>query len=305
MRAERRGVVAVAMLLASACGPSVGTPEGPQSGDGDATTDVADASGEAEVDSDDGAATTATTAADETGGDIEECLLADPAACPDGCSFGYALQVIDDACGTNSVPACIPGGEKPGSPPTTYWALAPSGPLFLEYGGQCGAAAKPATWTECSGAPSEPAECACFCQQGYCRGDEERRALDECGLATPCPVLFVDGEHGAFEHDVEQCVLEGLRDHVPGVYEGTVNNGFSADTTRYYVFGSEVARLEMHTDDLIICPAVSDWGAAERCTLQPSDFFASCMMPASTEGECIHLTDEWVLDCTTEPPSCG
>jgi hypothetical protein len=301
-------LVLAIVALASGCGPSVGTADGSQSGDADATTsDDAtrgdDAEGGVEVGSDPSVDTT--SPAEDTGNDFDECLLADPSACPENCAAGYALQVIDDACGTSSVEACIPGGPKPGVPPTTYWALAPSGPMFLEYGGACGAGAQPATWTECSGAADEPTECACFCQQGYCRGDEDRRALDECGLATPCAPLYADSELGVFDHEIEQCVLQGLRDGVPGVYEVGFVSGFSSDTTRYYVFGSEVARIEMHIDDIIQCPLVSDWSVADRCTLQSTEFFATCMMPASTEGECIYLVDEWVLDCATEPPACG
>jgi hypothetical protein len=300
--------VLAVVVLASACGPSVGTLDGSGSGDADATTSDESMTGDAGDRTASGSdpSVDTTSPADDTGSDIDECLLADPSACPEDCAAGYALQVIDDECTTSSVEACIPGGPKPGVPPTTYWAIAPSGPVFLEYGGACGAGAQPSGWSECSGAAGDPQECACFCQQGYCRGDEDRRALDECGLATPCDVLFADSEFGAFDHDVERCVLEGLRDGVPGVYEIAFSSGgFSVDMTRYYVFGSEVARLSIHVDDIIECPLVSDWSAADRCTLQPSEFFASCMMPASTDDGCIDLADEWVLDCAIEPPACG
>jgi hypothetical protein len=305
---DSRPVASLALVvLASACGPSVGTVDGSQSGDADATTSDSDTIGDAddgtEVGSDPSVDTT--TPADDTGTDIDECLLADPSACPENCAAGHALQVLDDACTTTSVEACIPGGPKPGVPPTTYWAIAPSGPLFLEYGGSCGAGAQPTDWTECSGAAGEPKECACFCQQGYCRGDEDRRALDECGLETPCEVLFADEEFGTIDHEAEQCVLQGLRDRVPGIYEVSFTGGFSIDTTRYYVFGDEIARISVHLDDIIECPLVSDWSVADRCSLQPSEFFQTCMMPANPDEECIDLVAEWVLDCATEPPVCG
>ena len=293
----------VALASVIACGPQAGSGDG--SADGaqtDGGTSSATADDDAEVDG--GPTPGSTTAPADTGVLEDECAFADPAACPDGCARGFALQVIDDACETTSIEMCIPGGPKPGAPPTSYWTIGPSGPVFLEYGGVCGAGAQPETWTECSGAVDEPADCACFCQQGYCRGDEDRRALDGCGLPAPCPVLFVDEEVGAYDHAAEQCVLEGLRDRVPGVYEVTFASSFTVDTTRYYVFGDEIARIVLHSDDVIDCPETSDWSPADRCTLQPAEFFASCMQPTEPGDECVFVHDQWVLDCTAQPPAC-
>jgi hypothetical protein len=248
--------------------------------------------------------TTDSGSASDTGAPVDPCLAADPMACPDECELGTAWQVIDDACATNSVSACVPGGSKPEVPPTTYWAIGPTGPLFLEYGGACSANAEPGSWRECNGAPDEPADCACFCQQGYCRGDDDRRALDQCDLPASCDPVWVDPQFGAANHDAEQCVLEALRDHVPGVYEVTISNGFSGDTTRYYVFADEVVRIELHFEDVIACPAVSLWGPASRCTLATSDYFAGCLELQVPGDDCVLHPGAWVEACEAATPSC-
>lgn len=294
-------------LVACACGPTVGTGDGSQSGGGNSTT-AADATSDMSASAEVGTSpTTEATATASTTDNVDEaCVLADPAACPDGCAADYALEVIDDVCTTSSVLVCVAGGPKPGVPPTTWWTTAASGPVFAEYGGDsCSAAAQPGEgWQECSGSPDEPPDCACFCQQGYCLGDQDRRALDACGLESPCPVLYVDPRFGAVDHEAETCVLEGLRDRVAGIYEITLSGSFGSDTVRYYVFGEEVERITFASDDVILCPLVSDWSTAARCALQPSEFFASCLAPPGPETPCVATPEEWVLDCIDDAPAC-
>jgi hypothetical protein len=295
----------VLALLVLGCGPSVATDDGGGSGHGssdtgedDGRTDVASAS------LDDGTAASATSA-DDDGGEVDACLSAIPAACPDECGRAQVWQVIDDACGVTSIEACVPGGPKPGVPPTTYWAIAPAGPVFLEYGGSCSAAAQPAGWSECNGDPGEPADCACFCRQGHCRGDEDREALDGCALATPCSTVLVDAEFGVVDHLAEYCVLEALRDRVPGMYEVTVRDGLTIETTRYYVLGDEAERLTMSTDDVEVCPAVSDWSGSLRCSLAPVEYFDACIVAPVDGEECARTPGAWASGCTEQPPSCG
>src|SRR5262245_32035157 len=162
------------VVLATACGPSVASSDESQSGGQDSSGDDGrDATSS-------GVATSIDTSAGDTGIVDDTCALADPDACPEDCYRRDAWQVLDDACTTSSVAVCLPAGPKPGLPITTYWAIAPSGPVFAEYGTVCSVGAQPTAWRECMGAPDEPADCACFCQHGYCRGDEDRRALDAC-----------------------------------------------------------------------------------------------------------------------------
>lgn len=293
------------VLLSVACGPSVATSDGDaDDGLGDTTTSGAEASSGAE---DQGAGPTATTNPEpaDTGSVQDVCAFGDPAACPEGCYPGTAWQVLDDACSVNGVEVCLPSGPEPGLPLTTYWALAPSGPLFAEYGSECSVAAQPIEWRECSGAADEPADCACFCQAGYCRGDEDRRVLDACGFDSPCESLFVDPQFGASDHDAEFCVLEGLGVRTPGVYEIITQSSFSLRMTRFYVFDDgEVERIELESDDLLNCPRTSDWGASSRCTLASGAFFAQCTEPQPKGGDCVLALDTWVSDCIEQPPSC-
>ncbi len=297
---NRSTLVFVVVVLA--CGPTVGSGDGSESAGGTGVND--DGTGANE----DGGSGSAADGSASTGDAADDpCVLADPASCPDGCGRSDALEVIDAACGTNSVQLCIAGGPKPGVPTTTWWTIAPSGPVFVEYGlGQCSAASQPGDgWRECSGAADEPADCACFCQQGYCRGDEHRRVLEGCGLPTPCPSLYVDPQFGASDHEAEACVLESLRDRVDGVYEIAVVSSFGTDAVRYYVFGDAVLRIALASDDVLSCPTVSDWGPASRCTLAPDEFFASCLGPPMPEQACVAAPAQWVLDCIDATPACG
>lgn len=302
-----------AILVAAACGPTVATDDGTATATPQVTTGDTAGTGEPETGATvttDVATTDAPTtdAADTTDTDAidDACVSADPAACPEECYRGFAVQVIDDACGTTSVDMCLPGGPKPGVPLTTYWAQAPSGPVFAEYGGTCSVAARPDAWHECSGAADEPAECACFCQGGYCVGDEDLRALDECGLDWPCGSLLVDPQFGAADHGVQECVLEGLGVRTPGVYEIFTSNGFSSATTRFYVFGDDqVARIERMSDDVFSCPETSDWGSASSCTLASGEFFASCLEPQPKGEDCVLEIDAWVSECGGGGAVCG
>lgn len=284
-------------MLAIGCGPSPGTSHASAGAEGDGSTGPEGSDG--------GAAQDSSSADAETGTSPEACVLADPAACPDDCYLGSALRVLDDACTTESVEVCLPGGPKPGLPDTTFWALTADGPVFAEYGGNdCSAGAQPQAWAECSGAADEPEACACFCQQDYCPGDADRRALDQCGLPTPCDALFIDPRFGVASHDDERCVLEALRDRVPGNYEMILGSAASSERVRFYAFGEALSRIEQHADDFITCPKVSDWSRASRCTLAPASYFTGCLEGAAPGEDCVLDLDAWALDCVEQPPAC-
>ncbi len=295
-----RPLFSFVILATAACGPSVATD------DDDTTTDVsAETTGSPQGDTT-SVSISDTSAEADTGVVADACVAADPNACPEECYRGYAWQVIDDACGVNGVEMCLPGGPKPGVPVTTYWARTDAGPVFLEYGGQCSAAARPDVWHECTGAVDEPTECACFCMLGYCPGDEDRRALDECGLDWACDPLIVDPQFGAVDHEAEACVLEGLGARTPGIYEVFTSFGLSTEATRFYVFGGdEVARIELTSDDVLMCPQVSDWSSASTCTLASPDYFAACLAPQPEGPECLFELEAWVTDCVSDPATCG
>ncbi len=303
----------IAVLILAACGPSVGSGDGSaDGGHGEDTGADVEASGSAEevggasLATDTQGSATADTSAGESGEPADACLLADPDACPDACYRGTALAVIDDACTTNSVDVCLPGGPKPGVPLTTYWAQGSSGPVFAEYGGPCSVAAQPEGWRECMGAPDEPDECACFCQNGYCRGDEDRRVLEACGFASPCGQLVVDPQFGAADHAAEHCVLEALGVRTPGVYEIATSSSFSSEMTRFYLLGDdEVVRLQYAGSDVLTCPQVSSWGRAQRCTLASGAYFGGCVEPQPPGQDCVLDLGAWVTDCSAQPPSCG
>ncbi|HWB74274.1 MAG TPA: hypothetical protein VG755_04950 [Nannocystaceae bacterium] len=299
----------VAVMLVCGCGPSVDSGDGSQSGSGgsEATSDVT-ATGPGPASTEGSVATASDTAIDTSVGDTgivdDTCVHGDPSACPEGCYSGEAWRVVDVACTASRVAICLPGGPKPGVPLTTYWAIAASGPVFVEYGSSCSVAAQPETWRECSGAPDEPADCACFCQDGACLGDADRLALEACEAEVPCDSLPIIADAGAADHDAERCVLEHLRDRTPGLHELVVSNLFGASVIRLYVVGEQVWRITQFNDHVGSCPTVSGWGPAELCTLAPADFFATCLEPSAPGDECVLHLDAWLHDCVEQPPSC-
>ncbi len=300
----------IAVLVGGACVPSSEHGSGATNGDHaeESTADAADPGDAMEASAGDG---TPGGGADDTGagdtGELDDaCVLADPDACPVGCYRGEILRVEDDACTTTNVPACLPAGEMRGVPVTTFWTQTGAGPAFAEYGSACGAAAQPEGWRECSGAADEPPECACFCQDGYCRGDDDRRVLESCELPATCETLLVLAGLGAADPEVERCLLEHLRDRVPGVYE--IFGGDRAGTmrTRFHVVGDELWRMREAAADAAgdECPSVSRWGTAEYCALAPADYFAACLEAVAPGEDCVLMLDAWALDCVEQAPSC-
>lgn len=139
---------------------------------------------------------------------------------------------------------------------------------------------------------------------GYCPGAEEVALLDSCEMGTPCPTLIIKGGQGAVDHDIETCVLEGLRDEVTGVYEILMLDGFSGGTTRLYVHGGVVDRVTLGTTDVVVCPERAAWLAAETCQLAPPAFFADCLEAPLPKPECSQQLENWVSDCFSPPQAC-
>ncbi|HWB74273.1 MAG TPA: hypothetical protein VG755_04945 [Nannocystaceae bacterium] len=155
-----------------------------------------------------------------------------------------------------------------------------------------------------AGAPDEPADCACFCQNWYCRGDEDRRVLEACELAAPCDLLLVVPRLGAADHEAERCVLEHVRDRVPGLYEVFLSTGVDGTSTRLYVVGEQAWRIRQVPEEIESCPKVSDWTRAELCTLAPTEYFATCLEVSEPGEDCVLHLDAWLHDCVEQPPSC-
>lgn len=292
--------------MAVGCGPSVLPDEGGGTGSGTETTTMATESGTSATSV---SATTAVSGGSDssTGAPPPTDMCADFSVeeCPPDCVVAEARRVTDKACNTQEVSICSARGSEHSGPTTTYFLSTADGPLFITAGGICGEAMSPGDgWVECAGLLTHPEECRCFCEQGYCAGSEEVRMLDACVPANACGVLLVDPEFGAVSHDIERCVLEGLRDRVDGVYDVLTGNGFASDTTRLYVYNGVVARILAQHSDILICPERSDWLPGESCELAPAEFFSSCMEAPIPDPECIHQVENWVTNCGGAPAPC-
>jgi hypothetical protein len=278
----------VGLLLG--CGPTI------ESGADDDETGRSSRSETTANDGDpDGADATATDGADE--GPLDPCMVADPEDCPERCARTQGWT----GCPGDPVALCVSPGSPIDGPQSTWWTRTPQGPVFLETGERCGVGFEPAEgWTECTGSVDEPADCACFCQQGYCPGDEGRKVLDSCDLEPVCNPLLVDPQAGVLDHAGEACVYTGLRDRTPGLYQVFLSHGFVIERVRLYVGERTVHRLVESVSDLVVCPMHSDWGEAQRCSLAPSAYFEAC----TQGGECHLELDAWAIDCVPAAPVC-
>jgi hypothetical protein len=288
-------IVACSERTAGGSGPDGGTSTN-TSGDTQAT----DARGD-----DTSAADTSSSADTGTGTAGEgSCWSFTAASCPDECAEVIAWRIADDPCQASPVDLCVPPSDDPGAELTTFWIDGRDGPLFVEVGGTCGIDWMPAAgFTECTGDAADPVGCDCFCTQGSCSGDADRVALEACGYAEPCPTVWVDFLDGSVDARAEVCVLEHLRDRVPGLYEWVGSTGFGAGYLRFYVDETGVQTISSG-GDVTSCPTTSSWNEASRCELASADDFAACLDLVGTKQDCALTPEAWTTGCEVQPATC-
>lgn len=237
--------------------------------------------------------------------DVDPCAASEPPNCAPGCVVTEAWSVVDGGCAANPIGICAP--EAATDPePKVVWIEGPDGPLFLEVGTACGAGADaPLGWSECRGIDGDPPECDCFCTQSWCPAEADRFALEACDLGEPCPTVAVSFLDPEVNERAEICVFEALRDRVPGVYAWSGSAGFGGSYQRFYVDESGVQTVSGGAGDVISCPTAPAWGAASRCDLAASDYFASCLELVGTEQDCAFTPEDWIVGCEAQPASCG
>lgn len=250
-------------------------------------------------------ASTSMDASSTTTPDESACDDADPDACPPGCTRAVAWRIEDDACTASENEVCVPAGADASTERSTFWSEGPDGLRFVETGGDCGIDLAPGEgWTECAGSVDEPAECACFCAQGSCPGDDEYELLESCGFDEPCEELQFDTFELDADDAVTTCWLEAWRDRVPGVYQFRSFGGFAGGVARFYLEGTRVHRLAGGSTDVIECPADGTWPSSDACELASTEYFDDCVGLVGTDDDCIAMFDAWATDCVPQDAAC-
>ncbi|MEM9461638.1 MAG: hypothetical protein AAGF11_46175 [Myxococcota bacterium] len=289
----------VMVLLLSACDEDDPPPSG---GSGATTSDPAGSTGDDEPAPGDDSS---------TGAPVQPCDGLPSAQCearPD-CMVVEVDSNNEETCALGlPFPRCIEAGEPlSSSNRTTYFLQTESGIDYLFNGAMCidGPPAVPVGWTECSGAPTDPQRCDCWCGAGDCPREEGILTLEACELPTLCGEL-VDHEYGEPFGEYTQCVFAALRDRTPGRLASNISDVIFYDRTLVYTDGSDqVQVLQRHATDVCQTLTHDTWGPTQSCTLKAPQFFDDCLAagPSEQNENCI-FSSNWTTDCQDVDPVC-
>jgi hypothetical protein len=296
-------------VIPTACGPTAGAQGTETTSDAPTSTTTFSSSGSPDT----------TSTADPSGGGVTSSAGAEstgaPTACadsvdvcPDGCEAVTAYAESDWECvewGTERTVCIEPGRELDPNEPSAWWRVIDGAPLLLMVGHGCfdQLEHEPLDWAECSGADDEPAACRCLCHGGVCIGEDEAASCEPslvCPPATPWAKFADPGM---------QCILEGLRDRVPGEYELRFWGPNDSTTFRLLVAADGTVQVLRDMLHLTGCPSALNglWRPARHCTLASPDFFAGCLRDGFISFDCPtgdFTLDGWIVDCVDAPLVC-
>lgn len=157
----------------------------------------------------------------------------------------------------------------------------------------------PAGWTECTGAPGDPPECACVCVAGECPGDVALALMTACELPTPCPM-------GEGSWDAHACIFDTVAAGDPAALQVNINFGDPEFDNRVFLRGDGTATwLQGSCDHINFSCGDMDYGVPRTCTLREPAFFADCSASVDPEELAVcHDFEQWFTSCTVEPASC-
>ncbi|MEZ4450969.1 MAG: hypothetical protein R3B09_15920 [Nannocystaceae bacterium] len=146
-------------------------------------------------------------------------------------------------------------------------------------------------------------------------------ALGACPLAAPCEPFWLQGVEGSadpFHEDrleIERCILQNLRDGVPGRYRHTATthytNGSSVVDTLFHVSADRRVSFTGYTQavnfggDYLI--RSETYSSARTCVLASSAFFEGCLENHTNEGippDCMGSIEGWWSKCVAGEVSC-
>lgn len=146
-------------------------------------------------------------------------------------------------------------------------------------------------------------------------------ALGACPLAEPCESFWLQGVEGSadpFHEDsleTERCILQGLRDGVPGRYRHTATthytNGSSVVDTLFHVSADRRVSFAGYTKaqnfDSTYKIQSETYSAARNCVLAAPAFFEGCLDNHTNEGyppDCMWSIEGWWSECVASEVSC-
>ncbi len=241
----------------------------------------------------------------------DPCLEFPAELCPPECAvIGAHTQAISGCWGgyQDTVDLCITPGE-PTAGRTSFFIELEGETFYALRGHPCvnNVTAVPTLWSECSASDGEPDGCQCLCGSAGCPHEFELMMLNQCGLPSPCGPSVL---HKWFEDytDYDLCVLQGLRDRVPGAYDMVYLNGLVFEHSRVYVGDGPDVRLLHRIQGDIPCPNApmfDAWDPARTGTLRPRAWFEDCLQATDPDSQytCLY-GPQWLENAETLPAVC-
>lgn len=165
----------------------------------------------------------------------------------------------------------------------------------------------PKGWVACAPGATAPLACDCSCANAGCRHERLRDQLEQCKLPRPCADVvsgYPDPTKNTWNPN-QTCLLEHMRDRIPGSYRIAMNLGDPDYDIRLHI-----------TKDGSVITSVGDcdhsdeggcdnrrWSYPEQCKLAASNYFAECLANPNSNSNCIALDTvakkgpSWFSEC--------
>lgn len=163
----------------------------------------------------------------------------------------------------------------------------------------------PKGWVACTEGATTPLACDCSCAHAGCRSERLREELTRCKLARPCQDVvssYPDNDTKQWNEN-QICVLERMRDRVPGSYRIALNLGDpDYDIQMHVAKDGSITQAIGHCDHANLggCKNRS-WSYPASCKLADPSYFTECL--TNPNSKCFDRDpmtksgQPWFLEC--------
>lgn len=144
----------------------------------------------------------------------------------------------------------------------------------------------PKGWVECPAGATAPLACDCSCANAGCRPARLRDKLEACKLPRPCADVvsgFPNQTTNTWNAN-QTCILEHLRDRIPGSYRLALDLGHPNHDHRLHITkdGSVITTIGDCDEEQAGSCDNRNWSYPERCKLAAASYFTDCLANPNT-----------------------